>query len=75
MVSAAGGTPRNLPVFVELDVWRQVAGKIDAIAIRQVIFQSELIRGGINLAKIVDAGVRRACAMLTNTIWYRNGYK
>ena len=55
VVSAAGGTRPNLTIRIELNVRRQVAGEIDAVAIRQVMFQSELIRGGINLAEVVDA--------------------
>ena len=57
VVSAAGRTRRNFTFAVEFDVRRQVAGEIDAVAIGQVIFQSKLICGGVNLAKIVDASI------------------
>jgi hypothetical protein len=57
VISAARGTRRNFPGAVELDVRRQVAGEIDAGTIGQVVFQSKLTSGTINLAEVVDAGV------------------
>ena len=57
VINAAGRTSGNFSFAVEFDVGRQVVGKIDAVAIGQVIFQCELIRGSINLAKVVNAGI------------------
>ena len=53
-INAAGWTRRDFSRAGELDVIRQVAGEIDVVAIGQMIFQSELISGGINLMQIVD---------------------
>ena len=57
VVNTARGTRLDFTVFVKHDVWRQVAGEIDAVAIGQVMLQSALIRGGINLSQVVDASV------------------
>ena len=76
-VNAARRTSGNLALAVEFDVRRQVVWKTDAVAIGQVIFQCELIRGSINLAKVVDAGVAfssGAISSIADTIWYRDSY-
>ncbi len=36
------------------------------------MFQSELIGSGINLAEIIDAGIRGACSG-SDKIWHYNG--
>ena len=77
MVNATGWTRGNLAVAVEFDVRRQVVGEINPIAIRQVLFQSELIGGGINLAKVIDASVAfssGAISSIADKIWYRDSY-
>ena len=50
-------TAGNFPRLVELDVGRQVIREMDGGAVGQTTFQSELIRSGINLAEIIDAGI------------------
>jgi len=52
---------RNFAVFVELDVRCQVVGIVDGFAVCLAVFQSKLIRSGINLAKIIDATIGIPC--------------
>ena len=61
MINAALGAPRNLSGAVQLDVRRQIVGESDGRAIGQMLFQSELVRGGINLTEIIDTSVTARC--------------
>jgi len=54
-VSAAGWTRQNFPTAVKFDVRSQIVREINGVTIGQVMFQGKLIRGGINLAQVVDA--------------------
>ena len=56
-INATLRTRWDFTVFVELDVGRQVVGEIDFISGFQILFQSELISCGVNLAQVVDAGI------------------
>ena len=71
-INSAGWTGWNFAIFVELDVRRQVAGIVDGFAVCLAVFQSKLIRSGINLTEIVDASIGRAAASIWNEIWYGN---
>ena len=68
-------TRRNFAVFVQLDVRRQIVWKINFVIVGQMMFQSKLIRSGINLAEVVDAGVRGAGNWLADKVGNRNGDK
>ena len=59
VISATGRTWCNFAISVQLDVGRQVIGKIDRCAIGQMIHQCELICCGVNLTQVVDAGIGR----------------
>lgn len=61
VIFAALRTRWNISFAIQLDVRRQVAGKIDRRVIGQIVFQGKLICGGINLAEVVDAGIRGTC--------------
>src|SRR5208283_4008188 len=56
-INAGSRTRRNAAGRVQLDVGRQVAGKVDGIPGLFALFQREFIRGGVNLAQVVDAGI------------------
>ena len=59
VINTAGGTGGNFPSTVQLDVRCQVIGEIDGFAISLMIFQNELIRGGIYLAEVIDTRIDR----------------
>ena len=61
-INSTRRTRRNFAVFVQYDVIGKIIWKVDSVAIGQVMFQSILIRGSINLAKVVDAGIGRTGA-------------
>ena len=65
-------TRRNFAVLVELDVRRQVGGKVDGFTIGLAIFQGEFLGGNINLAKVVDAKDPLTRIMYPNKIWNRD---
>ena len=67
-ISSALWTTGNLSSAVQLDVRRQIVRKFDGGAIGQVIFQSELVRGGVNLAEIIDTSVTARCGTSLNKI-------
>ena len=69
VINTAGRTRWNYSFAVEFDVGRQVAGEIDAVAVGQVMLQGELIRSGINLAEVVNAGVCRTGSRPADIIW------
>ena len=72
VINAAGWTAVNFTFTVELDVRRQVVGKVDDFAIGLVPLKSKLICGGINLAKVVDAGVGGTAVSAADKIWDGN---
>jgi hypothetical protein len=75
VINAALRTSRNFPLIVKFDVRRQVVGEIYGVAIGQVMFQSKLICGGINLAKIVNASISIPCRTASpwpNRSWHCN---
>ena len=55
-VSAAGGTGRDFPLRVQMNVRRQVVGVGDDISDMFFGLDSELLHGGVNLPEVVDAG-------------------
>ena len=71
-VNAAGRTRWDFTCAVEFDVRRKVVGEMDGFSICFMVFQSELIRGSIKLAKVVEAGVRGAAMSATNKTWNGN---
>jgi hypothetical protein len=75
VIKTTGRTRRNFARAIKFDVGRQVVWKIDFVAVGQLMFQCELIGGGINLAKIIDATISfpsRATSSIGAVIWYRN---
>ena len=72
LISAAGGTGRNFPRAVEFDVGRQVVRKVNAVTICQVVLQGELIGGGVNLAEVVNAGIRNRSRRATVEVGNQN---
>jgi hypothetical protein len=56
-INATARTFGNLALTVKLDVRRQVVGILNGFTICLVIFQSELVRSGINLAEVVETAV------------------
>ena len=71
VIKASIGTLRNFPRAVEFDVRCQVARKINAVTISFTVFQSKLVRSGINLMKHVDACVGGATGPATKIFWNR----
>ena len=67
-VNTALRTRWDFTVFGEFDVGRQVVWKIDFISSFQILFQSELVRCGINLAEVVDTSIHRAGASCLDEI-------
>lgn len=60
VVNATHRTGRHFSRAGELDEGCQVVREIDGFTVGLVIFQCELISGGVNLSEIIDAGVRWA---------------
>ena len=67
-VNTARWTRWNFAIFVEFDVRRQVVRKVDGLTIGLAFFQSEFLGRGINLTKIVDAGVCWTCSTLISNL-------
>lgn len=67
-INAALRTWWDFAVFGELDVGRQIIGKVDGFAILFVFLQGELIGCGINLTQVVDAGIHSAGASCLDEI-------
>ena len=72
VINAAGRTRGDFVFAIEPYDGRQVVWKIEAGAVSQMIFQCELICGGINLSKVVDVGVGWASSRTTDTVRYCN---
>ena len=56
-VAAAIRASGNVAGTIELDIRREVIGKIDGRPVGQLMFQGELVGRRINLPEVVDAGV------------------
>ena len=69
VIKASIGTGWDFSGAGEFDVGRQVVGKVDSVTISFTVFQSKLVRSGINLMKHVDACVGGATGPATNKIW------
>ena len=67
-INAALRTWLNFASLVELDVRRQIVGKIDGFTIGLASFQRELIGRGINLAKMIDTAIGRTGVSRPNTV-------
>ena len=67
-INAALRTRWDFAVFGEFDVGRQIVWEIDFISSFQILFQSELVRCGINLAEVVDTSIHRAGASCLDEI-------
>jgi hypothetical protein len=65
----------NLSCAGQLDVGREVIWKMDGRACLQLMFQGKLVCGGINLAKIVETGVRGGLRPSLDKIWKHNENK
>ena len=62
-INATSRTSGNLALAVEFDVRRQVVGILNGFAVGLVVFQGELVGGGINLAKVIDANSHRSAVV------------
>src|SRR6516164_7771962 len=74
-INAAARTRWNHGFAVALEVRRQVIWKIDWVARLLIFLESELICGGINLAKIVYTGLTAVDRTRFDKIWNCYGRK
>ena len=72
-VATTAGTSGNFPCAVELDIRREVVGKMNGFTVGLALFQSKLVRSGINLTKVVDASVGRLLRPGFDEVWNRDG--
>lgn len=57
VIGAARGAGRDFAFFVEPNVGSEVVGEMDGGAVGETIFQGEFVRGGVELAEVINAGV------------------
>ena len=71
-ISAVGRAAGDARAGVQLDVGRQIRGQGERRTGRLALFQSPLVGRRVNLAKVVDAGIRLRCRTRFHKVRNRN---